>query len=525
MTTASSEATSALTPRGGRILPTTVATCSFVLLIIIGGLLRIVPMLTDLPYGHNPDEIRNSNAVGMMVLQRSIDSTIYSYPGLFFNINSIIHGVWTGLTSSSYIPWSESSPAAARAENLGGIVVMRAVSLSASVATIAIAGSLGRRLTNRREGALLAAALVAFSPLDIEFGATITPDPVAGALAAAAILIGSSLVDHPTARRSAAAGALVGLATAAKYNATFSAIAVAAGIALAHRPPGHKLRLLMFAGAFAVAGFIVASPQTLLDPSVYWNWFRVEQVHYRNGHPGNEGNALSYHLTTLTATFGIALLAVPLVVATRGSRLRRVIPVLGTVVAYVGMMSTYQARFDRNMMVVTAPVAALAACGIVTGLRLVRQSHRVTLAAAVVVVALSVQVVAAGRTIAQSQQDPWEKARRFVDTHLDADVDIAVESYGPWLDETKHPVHPRLRIIDMTIDDYRRFGIDHFLVTDQVRQRYANATRYPADHLRYAEFAAATCVVATFGGADHRIELRRLRGTLGPCPPQPSGSS
>jgi 4-amino-4-deoxy-L-arabinose transferase-like glycosyltransferase len=156
----------------------------------------------------------------------------------------------------------------------------RLPSLLASVASIALAYGLGRRLYGTASG-LIAAALMAASPYNILFSATALTDPLLVALA-----LGSCWA--ASAGRPGWGGALLGLAAATKQQALFFlplVVALAAinrpAIAFTAEHAEKKLKNSALSAAFAVnfslvwklaAGFLAA-----FAPAVLWDLLRTQR--------------------------------------------------------------------------------------------------------------------------------------------------------------------------------------------------------------------------------------------------------
>lgn len=479
-------------------------------IVAVGALLRVAPMVAQLPFTHNPDEARSILAVAAMVHERSADTTVYSYPSLMFNVEAAVLTAWDAVAGSEAVPIEYSSPAATRSVDTPAIVLMRLVALVASCATMLLAAALARRFVGGRAAALLAAALVAVNPLDVRLGATVTPDPFAGALSTAALLCAVLVAERLTVRRVLCAGAFVGLAAAAKFNAVLVSVGIAVAVA-GHRPGWRKAAAMVAAGGgAAVVAFAVASPQTIVDIDTYWFWFRREQGHYRNGHPGYEGGAAWYYLATIGRMVGPALLAVPVVVAI-DRRLRvRTAPVTVAAVAYIGVLATYVTRFDRNMMVLSGALAALAAVALVGAAARFGGAYGRRTVAAVGVLACLLPAGLTVRTLVRVEEDPWTAARNYILDVVPPGAQIVVESYGPWLPPEPLVVRGVLRAIDPTPQWYRDEQVGYLVTVDEVRNRYADAGRYPIEHAAYVDLLAGTCVMRSFSSDEFDIELRRV---------------
>lgn len=479
-------------------------------IVAIGALLRVAPMVAQLPFTHNPDESRSILAIAAMVHERSTDTTVYSYPALMFNVEAAALTVWDATVGSADVPIEFSSPGATRSVNTGAIVLMRVVALLASCATIVLAAALARRMSGRTAAALLAAGLIAVNPLDVRLGATVTPDPFAGAFSTAALLAAVVLAERLTVRRAVIAGALVGLAAAAKFNAVLISVGVAVAV-VGHRAGLRRgAALLGAAGGAAVVAFALTSPQTLIDIDTYWFWFRREQGHYRNGHPGYEGGAAWYYLATIARMVGPALLAIPLVLALDRRLRLRTAPVTVAAVAYIGALATYVTRFDRNMLVLSGGLAALAAVAVVVTAGRISGVHGRRGLAVAAVLACVVPAGLTVRTLVRVEEDPWTAARNYIVDVVPPGAQVVVESYGPWLPPEPLVVRGVLRAIDPTPQWYRDEQVGYLVTVDEVRNRYADADRYPVEHAAYEDLLAGTCVMKAFSSDEFDVELRRI---------------
>ncbi len=442
-----------------------------------------------------------------MAQNHSMDSTVYSYPALFFNAEAVLTTVFSAVTGLSGSPVETSSLVAIRITNVPSVVLMRTFSLAASTATVAAAALLARRLSGRDGAAILAAALAALNPLDIRLGGTVTVDPLAGMLATTALLGATGYVIRPARWKVGATGVVFGLAVAAKYNAAL----LGPGLIVAVLLVKGKRAWSTIAGLCAaiIGGFAVASPQVLADLPTYWAWFRGEQTHYRSGHPGYEGGALTYYLTTSWWMVGPALAAIPVLVLMRRSSARVWLPAIVSCVGYVGFLSTYTTRFDRNLLVVSGLLAALSAAGL-TALSDAAPLRRSLIAFGAL--ALAVPAMFASQAVSKSLQDPWTAARNFIEESIPEGSSLAVESYGPWLPPNSYDIVPLAQAIDVPLDWYTESGIDFLITSDEVRGRYESG-QYPEQMFRYDILFAATCLIETFDSEAMSIEIRSIAST------------
>jgi 4-amino-4-deoxy-L-arabinose transferase-like glycosyltransferase len=232
--------------------------------------------------------------------------------------------------------------------------------------TVAAAGALGWMGSRKWWVAGCAAAVVALNPLDVRFGPLVTPDAIAGATTALAVVGALWVLGRPTVGRYVLTGLAVGVAASTKYNAALSAapLLVAHGLALGRQQAVRRAWLVLLAAVASVAVFLLINPYSVLDNDAFMRGLRYDSRHYRTGHPGSEGGSLGYHLAWLWRGFGPTLLLAPLGVFARGRRVRQAaIVCLSFVVLYVGFISSFEVRFARNLLPATASLAGAIGLG------------------------------------------------------------------------------------------------------------------------------------------------------------------
>jgi hypothetical protein len=318
------------------------------------------------------------------------------------------------------------------------------------------------------------------------------------------------------------AGAAVGLAASAKYNAALAAVAVVVAHVLrvsgADRRSWRSWRswgtwalwrdllrqswLLLVAGVTGLMVFLLLNPGALIDRHLFVEGLRFESEHYRQGHPGAEGDSLAFHLSWLWRGFGPALLLAPLGLVARERNVRRVAVVAWSfVVVYVGFISTFPVRFARNLLPVTVPLAATVALGLVALLDHVRSGWRwwpvglrVTLVAALCLAVLAWPAGEAGDTLTTALPDPWSPAQEWIRTHVPPGAKVGVEAYGIYVDPERYQVHATATLTDHTPAWYRDQGFALLVVGQRNFQRFLDdPAHFPEQARAYEALLDAAC--------------------------------
>ena len=240
------------------------------LALVLGGALglRLWGVKQGLPYAYNTDE--NSHfvpyAIGMFVYGFRPGSLVSPYfvnpPGLTYILH-FVFALWFG---------GRASVSHAFAVNPTSVFVVARVTVAllgtASVWLLYLAGA---RLFDRRVG-LLAAALMGVAFLPVFYAHQALNDAVTPTFVALSLWgVGGMLRDGRW-RHYLVAGVGIGLASAVKYTGGIAAVPVVIAAVLQLRPgPAGRRALagLCFAGAAAVAAFLLANPYSVLDYSAF----------------------------------------------------------------------------------------------------------------------------------------------------------------------------------------------------------------------------------------------------------------
>ncbi|MDQ2809627.1 MAG: phospholipid carrier-dependent glycosyltransferase, partial [Chloroflexota bacterium] len=183
----------------------------------------------SLPYVGHVDEPKIVDSAVHMVKTGDLNPHLFIWPSgviylqaLIYQVN-LLWGTWRGYYHGpGSLPDSNHVFAVAPDLYLWGRL------FSATVGAVAVAGvyALGRRLIGRA-AALIAAGLLATSPLHVEYSHYLVTDVTMGAAGLLALAAAWHLLQQPSRRSALLAGAAVGLAAAAKYNGLYTVIPVA----------------------------------------------------------------------------------------------------------------------------------------------------------------------------------------------------------------------------------------------------------------------------------------------------------
>ncbi|HWX24982.1 MAG TPA: glycosyltransferase family 39 protein [Vicinamibacteria bacterium] len=229
------------------------------LVLLLGATLRFPGLSWGLRHLPNQFERVFVRSVWEMLSSHDLDQRSYLYPGLFFYlllpVVALVHG-----------PGS-AGPAA--------YLAARAFVASAGVLSVALTAVLGARLACPRVG-LLAALLVAVSPLEVTTCHAVRPDVVLECLVLLAFLAFRRVGRAP--RADLLAGVAIGAASALKVTGVFLAPSYVLTRFLA---PGPRWSRLLWAGVLSIATFFLFTPYAVLTPGRFLGGMQAQwSFHY-----------------------------------------------------------------------------------------------------------------------------------------------------------------------------------------------------------------------------------------------------
>jgi len=305
----------------------------------------------DVEHYIGPDEGEVVENVLEMIKTGDFNPRHPGYPGLHFYIQMIparAHLAATG-QSVAKLPRSDF------------YLLARRLTLVAGLLAAALVYGMGRVwLTSW--AALLAASLVASSPLAFRESAVVNPDLVLMLFVAASLWLSLRLLEDRSLTAFVLAGASVGLASAIKYTGAFTLAPFLVAWVLGSEARRHVVKA---AAGVAVSGlsFLVASPYTVLNLPAFVRGLTMHVDYYRAASM-NAPLALSRQVATrgvgalgAATAFGATVRA--LVVADR-----RLLVVVAFPLSYLFVFSFFDRAFARHALALLPAVALLAADGV-----------------------------------------------------------------------------------------------------------------------------------------------------------------
>jgi hypothetical protein len=281
-------------------------------ILVLGGLLRLVPIWFGLPYGNaRPDE-ETALGYAVAILGGNPNPHFFHWPSLTLYLFA---GLFQAASSLRDIAGLEP-----HLTDVHRLLIGRAAVALAGTATIGVVFRIGRRVGGGTVG-LIAAFFLAVSVLHVRESHFAMTDALMTFLAMTALALllqGFDSFESPAASAGpgqvwaafAPAGLAAGLAASTKYTAA----AVLASLAAVHvlllwRSPRRQSRIWLAAAAFAgffVFGFLAGTPFAVLDADKFGEDLHFNFTHLSEGHGVNLGRGWIYHLTR-SLPYGVSL--------------------------------------------------------------------------------------------------------------------------------------------------------------------------------------------------------------------------
>lgn len=479
--------------------------------------LRLAGTGWGLPFIYDPDEPDFVARAFRMLEAGDANPHWFGHPGTTtMYLNALAYAAWGALDGMAAVAERFATDPAPFYR------IARVLVALAGWATVAVVARLARRVAGAGY-ALLAAGLLAVSPLTLQYAWLARPDLLMALLATAATLWATGIATRGAWRDYLAAGFLLGLAVATKYPAAIFALVIAAAHVLrqsaAGAPPWRHASRLAGAAAAVLAGVALGSPFLLLDWTVaVADVARESRSYHLSGTSAGFWPTLAWYAAgPLRFSLGLAGLALAAAGAWRALR-RREAPallVLLAPLAFVVAMSGLSLRWDRWILPAVPFLCVLAALGLREAAELAARLRGPAAAR----VAASLLAVAA---LAGPARDGWLEVRgitggetrtlawRWIIDHVPPGSSVLVEAYTPQLPAGLYrvfeveggglwPAAPGRRLyvvprgIVGTLADpglVGRAGIDYVVLANHYDRRLAEAARYPRELAVYQALMA-----------------------------------
>jgi 4-amino-4-deoxy-L-arabinose transferase-like glycosyltransferase len=481
-----------------------------------------------LPSLYHPDEPTHVVIAQNMLKTGDLNPHFFDYPSLFFYIHALAYipyflvGKLAGIFDTPLdIPYPVTHLLGVGSTSMSSTFMLgRWLTVLFGVGAVVLVYLVGKRLFDGPGVGLLAAFITAVSPANVNSSRFITPNimltffGVLGLYGAAMVLKRGDTRDHVL------AGLGAGLAASIKYNGALLLVVLAAAHFLRAGQAGLKDRRIYMAPLLAAAVFFLTTPFALLDSEKFLHDVRADAEHYATAHFGMEGDALGWYLDYLWSVEGLIVLPAlagmlrGVITRSKPLLLLSVFPVI-----YFIFISTFVVRNDRTVLPLLPFLALLGSSLLFYLLGLAWPPNTMLLKAAAGGVALVVAICALyplWQTVERTQQGlagvaSRNAARDWINGNIAPGAHLAVEAYGPVIDDKRFQVDWVGRATQYSAQEYAEQGVEYVVASGGIFNRfYREPDRYPGDVQQYDTLFSELEPVRTFPDEVYEIRVYKV---------------
>lgn len=492
--------------------------------------IRVWGLDFGLPSLYHPDEPTHVVIAQNMLKTGDLNPHFFDYPSLFFYIHALAYvpyflvGKLAGIFDTPLdIPYPVTHLLGVGSTTMPTTFMLgRWLTVLFGVGAVVLVYMVGKQLFEKPGVGLLAAFITAVSPASVNSSRFITPNIMLTFFGVLGLYGAVMVLKRGGTRDYVLAGLGAGLAASIKYNGALLLVVLAAAHFLRTGLPGLKDKRIYVAPLLAAAIFFLTTPFSILDSEKFLHDVRADAEHYATTHFGMEGDALAWYLDYLWSVEG--LIVVPAVVAMVRGVITRSKPLLMLSVfpvVYFIFISTFVVRNDRTVLPLLPFLALLGSSLLFYLLERAWPPNTVTrrlIAGGVALVMAVSALYPMWQTIMRTQQGlsgvaSRDAARDWIDGNIAPGSHIAVEAYGPVIDDTRFEVDWVGRITQYTAEQYAEQGVDYVVASGGIFNRfYREPDRYPGDIQQYNTLFGQLEPVRTFPEEMYEIRVYKVPG-------------
>jgi 4-amino-4-deoxy-L-arabinose transferase-like glycosyltransferase len=481
-----------------------------------------------LPSLYHPDEPTHVVIAQNMLKTGDLNPHFFDYPSLFFYIHALAYipyflfGKLVGIfNTASDIPYPVMHLLGVGTTTMPSTFMLgRWITVLFGVAAVVLVYMVGKQLFDRPAVGLLAAFITAVSPANVNSSRFITPNIMLTCFGVLGLYGAVMVLKRGDTRDYVLAGLGAGLAASIKYNGALLLIVLAAAHFLRTGLAGFKDKRIYMAPLLAAAVFFLTTPFALLDSEKFLHDVRADAEHYATAHFGMEGDAFGWYVDYLWTVEGLIVL--PAIVAMIRGVIVRSKPLLMLSVfpvVYFIFISTFVVRNDRTVLPLLPFLALLGSSLLFYLLGLVwppnTAAHKLAAGAVALVMAVSV-VYPLWQTVARTQEGQSgvasrNAARDWINSAIAPGAHIAVEAYGPVIDDKRFKVDWVPRVTQFSAEQYAEQGVEYVVASGGIFNRfYREPDKYPGDVQQYDTLFGQLVPVRTFPEQIYEIRVYKV---------------
>ena len=504
-------------------------------LVMLGGIILLALLLRmwrvgfDLPYIYHPDE-PSYVAISQNIFKTGdLNPHFFNYPSLFLYINALVYkayylfGKFIGVfhTPDEILSPISLAMGVSQAQTPAIVLVGRTITIFFGVGTTVLVYLVGKQLTGKAAVGILASLIIAISSTNVWHSRSITPDTFVTFFSLAAFLASILIYQQGKSWEYILAGLCVGLTASSKYNGGLIVLPLLLAHFLRYGKVSFQQPKLYLALLFCGVGFFAATPYAILDTTKFLTDLRFEAQHYSTGHSGMAGNSLDWYLNYMWNSSGLLYLFAAMSVVC-GSILYPKETMLLSIfpLSYFAFISSFTVRNDRTFLPLTPFMFLLAAWFLIIvfdKLRKVQtQSFRrlfLTVFACFVIGLLALSV---SKTIADTQSitkiNSRETARIWIDNNLPTGVNVGIEAYSPFINQSRFAVQGFSKMIEHDPEWYIEQQFDYLVFSQGMYGRfYQDPERYKNEISQYDNLFGRFTLTRLFTDGGYEVRVYKVK--------------
>lgn len=499
-------------------------------IVVIALSIRLWGIQFGLPYIYHPDEPRYVTSA--QLLFKTHDVNPHSLPDIssssfVYVVNALgylpyyLSGKLSGVFQSpSDIPFPKMLTMGTGSISMpSAFLLCRSVTMLFGIANVVMVFLIGRRLFKNASIGLLAAFWLASSPANVTHSRLVIPDTFVVFFVLVLFHEAIRVAHQERITPYLVSGVALGCLISTKISGVLALIPFLAVLCFQRKTGRNLLFNLFILVISTLIAFSITTPYVFGDFGDVVRDILVEGHHYSSGHPGMEGNSMTWYVHYAWQTSGV-LVIFALLEIMRGFILRSKQILLLSLfpVLYFLFISLFVVRNDRTFLPITPFIFLLASSFLANLLIAAGQIgclnnglRRVWISAAIglTVVATSIPIhTTIKETIRLVSTDSRETARVWINECLPPGTRIAIEPYSPFVDPARFSVQSFGKMINYDHEWYLRNDFDFLIFSQGMYKRfYDEPGRYSVEISKYDRFFNQLTLLKRFTDGDYEIRI------------------
>jgi len=485
-------------------------------ILILAFVLRVSGVTFGLPYLYHPDEVNKIGAAQQIFKTGNLNPHYFKKPAFIIYLNAAAYvpyyliGKTAGIFETRQdLPAPQRLAIGTEKISMPSIVLLgRMLTVLFGIAAVFLVFLIGKMIISE-SGGLLAALIMAVSPTSVKLSRFITPDTFVVFFILLTIYASLQIFEKGQTKYYVLAGIASGLAVASKYNGLLIIIVPILAHFLRNKKALADYRVYLII-AITILTFFIINPYAVIENEKFTNTVISETKHYSKGHPGMEGNSIPWYFQYTFKYETLAFLGI--FGLFYGFRQKKSIILMIFPIVYFIIISSVTVRNDRTLFPIL-PILFLYASA-VTILFYKKSARKTTrfIVLGLIVLFLSFSLYhAIHEAVKITRIDSRKTAPVWIEQNLPPGSKMAIEAYGPYVEQDNFTLVGIWRIIDKSPQWYAEREFDYVIFGEAMFGRFfKDPERYPRQVEKYNEFFEEFELTKQFNDGDYEIRIYKV---------------